>query len=420
MKNSTQSSYDLIGDIHGHYGSLISLLETLGYEARNGVYRHLGGRKVIFLGDFIDRGTNSLDVLRVARRMVEAGEALAVMGNHEFNFVSYLTPDGRGGYLREHSAENARQVSATMDSFIGRPQELTGHLAWMKSLPFFLELDGLRVVHASWVAEDIEFLRDQSLTDGAFLAAANEKGSRAYEAIERVLKGVEARLPDGVTLPDANGRERDSLRVKWWTPLAGKTWREIAFPPREDLPDGPARLSAEVAGDRAYTADLPPVFIGHYKLTGRAPFAAATNIASLDYGLGHGGKATAYRWDGESEIDPAHFVQVDAERDVAFEVWVDDNWHFMAEDERYSGGRYATYEEALRRAHEIVDRSLEESYLPGITAPELHGRYTSYGEDPWLVPTPDGVERFSAWSYAEERAWAFLAERDGSGSEKPD
>lgn len=407
MKKKSNQYWDLIGDIHGRYHSLISLLETLGYEDTDGGYVHPEGRKVIFLGDFIDRGTNSLDVLRLARNMVENGQALAVMGNHEFNFVSFNTPDGNGSYLREHSKEKAAQVTATLQSFHGRPRELANQIEWMKSLPFFLELDGLRVVHASWIEEDIAFLRGKSLADEAFLVAANEKGSRAHGAIERVLKGVEARLPEGMTLPDANGQERNTLRVKWWDPLAGKTWREIAFPPRDDLPDEVAIVSDGIEGGASYDEDLPPTFIGHYKLTAYEPFAAAKNIASLDYGLGHGGKATAYRWSGESEIRIANFVQVGEEPDLAFEIWIDDNFHYMDEDERYSGGRYTTYEEALRRAYEVVEHSLGESYKPGMTATELYSSYTSFGEDPWITPTPEGVEAFSAWKYAEKRADAW-------------
>ena len=47
--------YDLIGEIHGHAGALVELLEHLGYEHSDSGYCH-PARKVIFLGDFIDRG----------------------------------------------------------------------------------------------------------------------------------------------------------------------------------------------------------------------------------------------------------------------------------------------------------------------------------------------------------------------------
>ena len=71
--------YDVIGDIHGHSDALRRLLATLGYEMRDGCFRH-ADRKVIFVGDFIDRGPAIKDVLEIARTMVERGTALAVMG----------------------------------------------------------------------------------------------------------------------------------------------------------------------------------------------------------------------------------------------------------------------------------------------------------------------------------------------------
>lgn len=316
MENKTKQHLDLIGDIHGRYASLVSLLEELGYEQDKGGFSHPEGRKIIFVGDLIDRGTNSLDVVGLAKRMVENGQALAVMGNHEFNFVSYMTPDPEGGYIRKRTEKNTHLVKETLQSFHGSDHALAKAVEWMKTLPFFLELDGLRVVHAAWVQEDIMFLHAKSLEDEAFLIAANRKGTREYGAIENVLKGIEAPFPDGITLPDANGIERDSLRVKWWGNLDGKSWREIAFPPREDLSDEVATLGESANTNHEYPADAPPLFFGHYKLLSYEPFAATANIASLDYGLGHGGKATAYRWSGEARIEIGNFVQVEEEPDV--------------------------------------------------------------------------------------------------------
>ena len=68
--------YDLIGDIHGHADELVELLEALGYQKAQGVYRH-PERKVIFLGDFIDRGPKIRQVLEIVRPMIEEGKALA-------------------------------------------------------------------------------------------------------------------------------------------------------------------------------------------------------------------------------------------------------------------------------------------------------------------------------------------------------
>jgi hypothetical protein len=47
--------YDLIGDIHGYADELVQLLDALGYRQSRGVYGY-PERKVIFVGDFVDRG----------------------------------------------------------------------------------------------------------------------------------------------------------------------------------------------------------------------------------------------------------------------------------------------------------------------------------------------------------------------------
>ena len=100
--------YDIIGDIHGHARTLEALLETLGYDLVEGVYRH-PTRKVVFLGDFIDRGPSQRGVIRIVRPMIDGGHALAVMGNHEFNAIAYATPRAGGGFFREHNARNYQQ-----------------------------------------------------------------------------------------------------------------------------------------------------------------------------------------------------------------------------------------------------------------------------------------------------------------------
>ena len=85
--------YDIIGDIHGHADELIKLLEHLGYQNSTSGYKH-EKRKVIFLGDFIDRGEHLKQhkkLLEVVMTMVNNGHALAVMGNHEFNALAFHT-----------------------------------------------------------------------------------------------------------------------------------------------------------------------------------------------------------------------------------------------------------------------------------------------------------------------------------------
>src|ERR1035437_9170489 len=141
--------YDLIGDIHGYADELVQLLNILGYQRAQGVYRH-AERKVIFLGDFIDRGPKIPQVLEIVRPMIEEEEALAVMGNHELNALAYHTadPEAPGEYLRRHTRKNEKQHRMTMEQL--NTGELAASLEWFRTLPLWLDLDGLRVVHACW------------------------------------------------------------------------------------------------------------------------------------------------------------------------------------------------------------------------------------------------------------------------------
>ena len=94
-----------------------------------------------------------------------------------------------------------------------------------------------------------------------------------------------------------------------------------------------------------------------------------------------------------------------------YTVVVDDNFHYGDHDERRQHGVYETLEDAVAACRAIVDRSLEDERRPGISAEALYERYTSFGDDPFIVGC-DGAEdgvKFSAWSYAKERARAICA-----------
>ena len=106
------SGYDIIGDIHGYSEKLHSLLHSLGYtrSSNSNGYTH-SERKVIFLGDFIDRGPQQLDTVLIVKAMIENGSALAVMGNHEYNAICYATPHPHhpNDYLRTHSGNTGKK-----------------------------------------------------------------------------------------------------------------------------------------------------------------------------------------------------------------------------------------------------------------------------------------------------------------------
>jgi hypothetical protein len=305
--------YDLIGDIHGHAAELRQLLQQLDYAPDvHGVYRHAGGRQVIFVGDFIDRGPAIRETLQVVRGMVDGGAALAVMGNHEYNALAFHTPDPAGGYLRPHRPHHIAQHQKTMDEFAapGLQVEWQDYLAWFMRLPLFLERPGLRVVHACWDARYIAQLRqwlpDDRLTPD-FLVRASRPESEEMDAVEITLKGHETDLPGTHHFFDKDGHRRTKMRTAWWRDPAAATYNDYFLEPIEALAGQPVDVAA--LPNASYYQDETPVFFGHYWLRGE-PRLLTPHAVCLDYSVARGGELVGYRWHGEQTLTPAGLVRV--------------------------------------------------------------------------------------------------------------
>jgi protein phosphatase len=134
-KRNDAGAFDIIGDVHGCADELQALLGKLGYRIewsddhgdRTVTVASPEGRKVVFVGDLVDRGPNSPDVLRIAMSMMAAGTAYAVQGNHDRKFERWLA--GRKVAI-------AHGLQQTIDQLEGQGR------AFHEALPKFL--DGLR------------------------------------------------------------------------------------------------------------------------------------------------------------------------------------------------------------------------------------------------------------------------------------
>lgn len=301
--------YDLIGDIHGHADALEQLLFELGYKQTSGVYRH-ASRQVIFLGDFIDRGPKIRQVLEIVRPMVEAGQALAVMGNHELNALAFHTAHSveAGTYLRPRNKKNTHQHQQTLLQL--NADELAAALAWFRTLPLWLELDGLRAVHACWDEPSIAHVaQGQELHRGVtseFLHSACCEGGGLFASVETILKGKEAPLPEGIYFEDKDGHRRRKFRTRWYQSASGKTYGEYAL--QSDPID--LLLTEIVQKATPYPQAAKPVFVGHYWLWSKQPELLAANVACLDFSVAKGGYLCAYRWNGEQQLSNENFVWV--------------------------------------------------------------------------------------------------------------
>lgn len=303
--------YDIIGDIHGHADKLSALLEKLGYQRSNSAYAH-PQRKVLFLGDFIDRGPFIRETLQIVRGMIDSGSALAVMGNHELNALAYATPDPRhpGEFLRPHTDKNRRQHAATLDQL--SPDELRSSLDWFRTLPLWLDFPQLRIVHACWDSPSIRaishgFQEHGGITD-SFLASACIPDQTLFHAVETTLKGKEVPLPAGLSFHDKDGHPRTHTRTRWFSSPQGHTYRTYAMTDRieVDHPLDPSILQTA----EPYPPDAKPVFVGHYWLLSNPPTILAPNVACLDYSVAKQGYLCAYRHHGEQQLTNQNFLWV--------------------------------------------------------------------------------------------------------------
>ena len=274
--------YDLIGDIHGCAKTLERLLSSLGYRQQAGVWQH-PKRMAIFLGDLVDRGPRIREALHLVRDMVTAGQALCIMGNHEFNALAWSTPAAPGSgrqFVREHTPRHARLIKETLEQFDAYPAEWQGFLDWFYELPLFIDAG---------------------------------HGSFANTALDRLLRGTDMRLPHGMTLTSDDGFTRAHFRTKFWEEDP-QTYGDIVFQP-DALPELAAQMPlSEMQKTELlkYGADQPLLFVGHYWRSGK-PAPIRSNLACLDYSAVLNGKLVAYRLDQETRLEASKFVWVDVD-----------------------------------------------------------------------------------------------------------
>lgn len=129
----------VIPDIHGDLSILLAGLDRVDS------YPCEGSKRKIFLGDYIDRGANSAQVVSRVRKELEADNfAIALSGNHE-DFMASTIVDGDENFGWSWRMNGGVE---TVESYGGDELRLADDATWMKSLPIFHE-DKFRVyVHA--------------------------------------------------------------------------------------------------------------------------------------------------------------------------------------------------------------------------------------------------------------------------------
>jgi len=134
--------------VHGCADELELLLGRLGYvvtwagggDSRVCEVKALHQRRAIFLGDLVDRGPRSPDVLRIVMAMVASGLALAIPGNHDVKFERWL--NGRKVTLTHGLEATVEQMTVEPTAFKAQA------MAFLDKLVSHLWLDAGKLVVA--------------------------------------------------------------------------------------------------------------------------------------------------------------------------------------------------------------------------------------------------------------------------------
>lgn len=156
-RKTEHGPFDLIGDIHGCFDEAVQLLDKLGYLVEKTVSSETfgysvtppEGRKAVFLGDLVDRGPKTPDVLRLVMSMVKTGVGICVPGNHDIKLMRKLK--GNDVRITHGLAESLEQLEQEPDDF---KSELINFLDGLVS--HYVLDDGKLVVAHAGMKEDFQ------------------------------------------------------------------------------------------------------------------------------------------------------------------------------------------------------------------------------------------------------------------------
>ncbi len=156
-----EDKLDIIGDIHGLKEDLNRLLIKMGYYIQDNKVTHKDNRKLLFLGDFIDRGVESVEVLEFIMNLVNQGH-YALLGNHEQKFLQNYNDLKNGKELLGGIAGKI-----TLVDFLKKPAaKQTAMLNFLKKTPFYYIFGNSICTHGNIINSDLDKLTRQDCLYG--------------------------------------------------------------------------------------------------------------------------------------------------------------------------------------------------------------------------------------------------------------
>ncbi|MBB6610192.1 metallophosphoesterase [Pontibacter sp. Tf4] len=164
IKTAERGPFDIIGDVHGCFDELLELLKKLNYsvsyEKTEQAFNvtHPLQHKAVFVGDLVDRGPKSPEVLHLVMDMVAAGIAFCVSGNHDDKLYRKLM--GRNVQVRHGLELTMEQLGHCSAAFVRRVRD------FLETLPHHILLDDGRLVVAhAGLAEHLHGRHSRTVRD---------------------------------------------------------------------------------------------------------------------------------------------------------------------------------------------------------------------------------------------------------------
>ena len=211
---------DIVGDVHGEIDALQTLLGHLGYDAEG---RHPSDRRLVFVGDLVNRGPDSPAVVQWVQQLVQSG-AQCILGNHELNILIGNRRANSNWFYGETQLDDKGQIIPQRPADESMRQAMRD---WFRRLPLALVREDLRVVHACWDAEMIELAREQSdVLDfyehykSVIQTELTPDDDDIQRRLEHQNRNPVVKLTSGPHEPSA----KTTQRVAWWSQYEGSAF----------------------------------------------------------------------------------------------------------------------------------------------------------------------------------------------------
>lgn len=246
--------FDIIGDVHGQLTALRGLLPALGFQPNGSSYSSPAGRHIIFVGDIVDYGPDSLGVSQLVKRLVDDGVATCLMGNHEYNLLE--------AWYGIQSPRKSGQV--VYDDACANP-EWEPIIEFLGTLPIAMEFEHFRVIHAIW---DDRAMPALGALEHAGAHSPNCPSTRWF-ASPFVDQAIRPDLPTFL-IPESNDVPH-AVVIKGTEDIAEEPFVDTA---------GKTRTNVRVCWWKSYPSDAKLTIFGHFRTLppfGDSPLFAASH-----------------------------------------------------------------------------------------------------------------------------------------------